>query len=175
MDNQSLLLLLMPFIKALNRFSAPARANPLPQAPWEMLKGWMLYRGGGFNMKFKDFFAKGTQFRVPGFWATTPNREVSDFFMERAYHAGFPPVRWFVKINKARRCWHVSFISRSLIHDAKGKPVEDEFLFTHFSVFTVAKAVWRAAPTPSCPHEIHLNALPDNRQGASNLKLAPWN
>ena len=33
-------------------------------------------------MAFKDFFTKGSQFRVPGFWATTPNREVSIFFTD---------------------------------------------------------------------------------------------
>jgi hypothetical protein len=175
LDNVVLLALLMPFIKALNRFSAPVRSGPLPRVPWNLLKDWTLYRGGGFNMQFKDFFMSGKQFRVPGFWATTPTQKISDSFIERAFHAGFEPIRWIIKIDPVAHCWHVNFISRSLIHNIEGKPMEDEFLFSQFSVFTVSKAVWQSTPTPSCPHEVHLKALPDNRHGAPKLKLAPWN
>jgi len=59
--NISLLTALMPFCRALNRFSAPPRPEAslaqVPQVntkpPWDKLINFQLFRGGGFNMSCK--------------------------------------------------------------------------------------------------------------------------
>jgi len=174
--NVVLLTLLMPFIKALNLFAAPLRKGVTNSVPlWDMLTDYKLFRGGGFDLDFKGFFVKGKQFRVPGFWATTPTKRVADFFMTRAFQANYQPVLWIINIDKDALCWHVNSVARSLIMDSEGKPHEDEFLFTQFSAFEVIEVKWRTgAATPSAPHEIHVNAFPDNRQAPVGLISAPW-
>lgn len=177
MGVEDLLSALMPFIKAMNRYLAPARSRARPQIDLQMMNDndWLLLRGGGFDMQHKGFFQPGVQFRIPGFLAATPTEAVARQFMERAFAAGFPPVRWKIIIDKTRGCFHMNYLSRSLISNKDGKPAEDEFVFTQFSTFKIITADWVDKPTPWHPHEITVEAEPDNLNVPSDLPLAPWN
>ena len=83
-----------------------------------------------------------------------------------------------------KRCKHVNFVAHSLVVDELGDPVEQEYLFTAYSIFTVRSVAWGAG---GAPHRIELDAASDNRveaeggegrwatpAGSEHLPLAPW-
>ncbi len=83
-----------------------------------------------------------------------------------------------------KRCKHVNFVSHSLVVDELGDPVEQEYLFTAYSIFTVRAVAWGEG---GAPHRIELDAATDNRAeaeggdgrwatpaGSEALPPAPW-
>jgi len=85
------------------------------------------------------------------------------------------PVLWVIEIDPNAKCWHVNYLSRSLMCDGQGKPREDEFLFAQFSFFQVKQVDWQADATLDQPHVIRLKAYPDNRKAHLGVPIAPWN
>lgn len=72
------------------------------QVPCEKLTD---FTGVGFDLQHQDFFTPGCEFRIPSFWTTTPSLKIADFFLTRAFQAGFPPVRWIIKVDEKLLCW----------------------------------------------------------------------
>jgi GTP-binding protein EngB required for normal cell division len=179
---EELVVKLAPFVKALNRCASPVRFQTL-QTPWDKLRpDWKLYRGGGFKMEHKSFFKNGTEFTVPGFWATTTSKAVAVCFLERAArNVDLQPVMWIVKVDSVHRCSHVTYLDRTLITRADGSPKEEEFLFTQYSSFKVLNTDWQedenGNPNASqdSPHRIEVQALPNNGSATPVPKAAPWN
>jgi len=125
------------------------------------------FRGGGFDMRFKDFFRIGKTFRQPAFLATSFEQEKADYFMRRSdmQHK----IRWLIHIHPVRKCVHVNLIKKRVPE----LPDEKEYLFVPYSVFTVKSVQWRAG-TNDVPHVIVLEAAPDNREQPLDLEVAPW-
>ena len=71
--------------------------------------------------------------------------------------------------NEAFRCQNASLITKRM----PGVPDEHEYLFTQYSVFTVARFVESPAPTAAAPHVIFLRAAQDNLGHPPRLPLAP--
>ena len=113
------------------------------------------WRGGGFNMAHQGFFTAGKKYRVPGFLATSPRRDATNPFKERAEAAGFRVVQWKFEFDprgdplgagdQARRCKH---INKLRVTHFRG---EDEYLFQAFSPFTVTAADFTTAGTAADP------------------------
>lgn len=73
---------------------------------------------------------------------------------------------WYLEMND-EEMYNAALVERSEF------PGEKEYLFTPYSVFTVAKVCWNAG-TASAPHEIVLLAASDNTAESGDLPLAPW-
>ena len=149
-----------------------------------------VYRGGGFDDAHRDFFAVGKQFRVPGFLATSFSRAKAEEFRRTQEAWGRQGVLWIVRVDPAgeaepsKRCRHVNFVSHSLVADHAGNPLEQEYLFAAYSIFTVRAVAWGEG---GAPHRIELDAASDNGReaeggagrwatpaGSEALPLAPW-
>ena len=97
---------------------------------------------------------------------------------------------WVVRVDPAgehdaaQRCKHVNFVSHSLVDVVPGESVEQEYLFTAYSIFTVRSVAWGQG---GAPHRIELDAASDNAvaaeggagrwatpAGSEGLPLAPW-
>ena len=110
--------------------------------------------------------------------------------MRTAEAFGFQPIMWTVHVDPAgehdlaKRCADVNFVEHSLIDPVSGQSVEEEYLFTAYSIFTVRSVAWGAG---GAPHRIELDAATDNRAEAEggdgdwatpanseDLPLAPW-
>jgi serine/threonine protein kinase len=136
------------------------------------------WRGGGFDEQHRSFFTVGKKYRVPGFLATSLQKNVTQTFMFRAEAAGYPVVQWCIQLDSRsdphgenslqHRCKHVNLIRVTHV------PGEEEYLFAAFSVFTVSEAVWSANPTVQTPHRITIKAAIDNSLEVEDLPLAPW-
>ena len=137
------------------------------------------FRGGGFGdtAATRAFFgAKGQQFRVPQFLATTFKREVANEFVYRAADAlgdgegaANATVLWTIQLDGQQGCLHVNRLTETHVEH------EVEFLFAAFSVFSVVKAEWSTTPTDaSTPHKITIRAAVDNAGEPEDLPLAPW-
>ena len=130
----------------------------------------MCFRGGGFDMKYRNFFVAGREFRQPAYLATSFSKETADAFIERAAESGAEScVRWIVKIDPERKCAHVNLVNKRV----PGLPDEQEYLFAPYSAFKVTSATWNAG-TVSNPHVVELLAAPDNKEEPEDLPLAPW-
>ena len=141
----------------------PEGEEPCPPFPPE----FACVRGGGFDNKYRDFFAPGREFRQPAFLATSFLESTADAFMRRS---SLPvKVKWTIRIDPARKCRHVNLVTRRV----PGLPDEQEYLFAPYSAFTVRSARW-AAGTDDDPHVIELDAAPDNVGPSEDLPLAPW-
>jgi len=131
------------------------------------------WRGGGFRDEFKPFFQriKGKKFRVPGFLATSDDKQVASGFAFKANKA-HPTAMWRVtfdkrgKDNPEYRVQHMSFVSKTLV-DGEG-----EYLFAPYSVFTLVSVKW--STRRNAPHRFTIRAAVDNREEDENLPLAPW-
>ena len=123
------------------------------------------FRGGGFNERFRSFFATTRTFRQPTFLATSLSIDVAESFMRRSPEA--TKILWLIRIDPARKCLHANLVQQS---NALG---EAEYLFAPYSVFTVLHANWNAG-TDSEPHVVELMAAVDNKVEAEDLPLAPW-
>eukprot|EP01045_Picozoa_sp_COSAG04_P008877 COSAG04_NODE_501_length_13363_cov_9.158137_5_plen_759_part_00 len=168
--------------------AAPA-AVPFPD-------GGLTLRGGGFDDVHQGFFTVGKQFRVPGFLATSFERATALRFVRQGEAWCGQGILWVVRVDPtgehdpSKRCKHVNFVSHSLIVDHAGAPVEREYLFAAYSIFTVRSVEWNVeidAATNLVGHRIELDAASDNRAeaeggagqwatpvGSEGLPLAPW-
>ena len=134
--------------------------------------GDQCYRGGGFQNKYRDFFAEGRRFRQPSFLPTSFSKKTAQLFLARSTEES--KVLWIVRIPSPRDdgspgCDHVNLVTKRV----PGLPDEQEFLFTPYSVFTVEHAEWNAGTTER-PHVIELKAAADNKAEPDDLPLAPW-
>ena len=150
-----------------------------------------VYRGGGFDDAHRGFFAVGKQFRVPGFLATSFSRaKAEEFIFNQATAFDKQGILWIVRVDPAgevepsKRCRHVNFVSHSLVADHAGNPLEQEYLFAAYSIFTVRAVAWGEG---GAPHVVELDAASDNNAtaeggqgrwatpaGSEALPLAPW-
>ena len=141
----------------------PDGEEPRPPFPPEFL----CFRGGGFDEKYRDFFAPGREFRQPAFLATSFLASTAEDFIARS---DMPvKAKWLIRIDPARKCRHVNRITRRV----PDLPDEQEYLFAPYSAFTVLSARWGAG-TVADPHVIELQAAPDNKGPSEDLPLAPW-
>ena len=158
--------------------------------------GGVTSRGGGFDDAHQGFFTVGKQYRVPGFLATSFERDTALRFLRTQEAYGHQGMLWVVRVDPAgerdavQRCKHVNFVSHSLIVDHAGVPVEREYLFAAYSIFNVRSVAWNVeidAATHLVGHRIELDAASDNRAeaeggegrwatpvGSQDLPLAPW-
>ena len=138
----------------------------------------------------------GKQYRVPGFLATSFSKAAAVRFLRTQQAWGRQPILWTVHVDPAgerdftKRCKHVNYVSHSLIADHAGAPVEREYLFAAYSIFTVRSVEWNVeidAATNVVGHRIELDAASDNAvaaeggagrwatpAGSEGLPLAPW-
>ena len=58
--------------------------------------GNVCYRGGGFDERYRSFFAAGRQFRQPAYLATSFSQATADGFLARSTMPS--KVRWLVRI-----------------------------------------------------------------------------
>ena len=141
----------------------PEGAEPRPPFPPD----FVCVRGGGFDDRYRDFFAPGREFRQPAFLATSFQEATADAFMRRS---SMPvKAKWLIHIDRARKCRHVNLVTRRV----PNLPDEQEYLFAPYSVFSVRSARW-ASGTDDDPHVIELDAAPDNVGPSEDLPLAPW-
>ena len=130
------------------------------------------WRGGGFNNGLKDFFVVGKYYRCPGFLATSFKKRVSMKFLTMQVNKGIPIMHWIILLDgkgvkdSQYRCMHASFVLKSHVS------VENEFLFSPYSVFQVIQAEWSS--TTSQHHTVVLRAAIDNLNHPGDLPLAPW-
>ena len=74
------------------------------------------YRGGALPDEHRAFFTPGTQYRVPGFLATSFSEDVAYRFYYGAYNDGLPAVKWVIHLDPRGerefrfRCKHVNFV-----------------------------------------------------------------
>jgi hypothetical protein len=122
------------------------------------------FRGGGFDDRYRDFFAPRRHFRIPSYFATSFSQAVADRFLLRSTMP--KKVRWVVR---TQRCVHVNLVTKRV----PGLPDEQEYLFAPYSSFTVRSAEWRAGSDAE-PHIIELVAAADNKAEPEDLPLAPW-
>jgi hypothetical protein len=150
--------------RAINEFCVtPEGEEPRPPFPPD----FVCVRGGGFDNRYRDFFAPGREFRQPAFLATSFLEGTADAFMRRS---SMPvKAKWLIRIDSVRKCRHVNLVTRRV----PGLPDEQEYLFAPYSAFTVRSARW-AAGTNDDPHVIELDAAPDNVGPSEDLPLAPW-
>ena len=150
--------------RAINEFCVtPEGAEPRPPFPPD----FVCVRGGGFDNRYRDFFAPGREFRQPAFLATSFQEATADAFMRRS---SMPvKAKWLIHIDRARKCRHVNLVTRRV----PNLPDEQEYLFAPYSVFSVRSARW-ASGTDDDPHVIELDAAPDNVGPSEDLPLAPW-
>jgi len=150
--------------RAINQLCVtPSGEEPRPPFPPEFL----CFRGGGFDDRYRDFFAPGREFRQPAFLATSFLESTADGFIRRS--AMPVKAKWLIRIDPARKCHHVNRITKRV----PNLPDEREYLFAPYSAFTVISARWRAG-TVADPHVIELHAAPDNIGPSEDLPLAPW-
>ena len=133
-----------------------------------------LWRGSTFNDKFRPFFEGmlGKKYRVPGFLATSENRQIAVAFALKAGGNGHPCVVWRItfdprgKDHPKYRVKHMTFVSKTLIVG------EHEYLFAPYSVFTLASVKW--SEELITPHEFSIRSALDNRKEDEDLPLTPW-
>jgi hypothetical protein len=152
--------------------------------------GGITYRGGGFNDDHRGFFTEGKVFRQPFFLATSFSQATADRFRRTQEAYGRQGIMWVVYTDPAgeqdltKRCKHVNFVKHSLIVDGAGNPIEQEYLFAAYSIFTVRSVSWGVG---GAPHRIELDAASDNKVdaeggaerwatpvGSESLPNAPW-
>ena len=68
------------------------------------------------------------------------------------------------------RCRHVNFLQNTQLP----VEVEEEFLFTPYSVFTVLSLHVPDRPSVQDPVVVQVQAAMDNTEEAEDLPLAPW-
>jgi len=115
-----------------------------------------VYRGGGFDPAHAEFFQVGVKYRVPMYLATSLRRDVAEQFM-RNDNSADEKIIWTILMEAEADMYNASLVHRTYFAG------EAEYLFTPFSVFTVADVSWRAG-TASRPHRITLKASADNKQ-----------
>ena len=129
--------------------------------------GDVCFRGGGFDSRYRGFFAQGRKFRQPAYLATSFSEQVARrFLVERG---GSDCVLWRVRIDPVRKCVHVNLVTKRV----PGLEDEKEYLFAPYSAFTVLRSEWNAGTTAE-PHVIELLAAVDNKKESEELPLAPW-
>ena len=113
----------------------------------------------------------GQKYRVPGFLATSDNRDIAAAF---AFNAGnaHPCAVWRImfdprgKGHPEYRVKHMTFVSKTLIAG------ENEYLFAPYSVFTLVLVEWSAKLI--VPHEFTILSALDNKEEDEDLPLTPW-
>ena len=159
-DKKKLLKYVLPIAKVM-KVMLTARRGQFPPSG-------ITYRGAVLPREHLWFYKlPGRQYRVPGYLATSFEKETAKFFAERQEalqgHA-HPMVLFVVKVdprgedNEEYRCWNAGYITKSM-----GCQDEFEFLFVPYSVFTVEKFEERQR-TPDNPYSyiITVNAARDN-------------
>ena len=159
--------------KALNDLCVVRR--PIDQKVPSFPPGGICWRGGVLPDEHRSFYVSGKKYRVPGFLATSFDKNVSQQFLYNAWKGQkFPPIQWQIKVHPKGaqdfnyKCKHVNLVLNSHVGN------EVEFLFAAYSVFTVTRVTWSANATDNKPHVIQLEAAIDNSKEPEDLPLAPW-
>jgi len=128
------------------------------------------YRGGGILKQYQSFYQKDVKYRAPMFLSTSGIKAVTHSFMSRIEPPS-EPILWIFHFDEEKRCVNVNYLERSM---AFSPLVEDEFLFSSYSVFTVIDFNWQDQPTWKNPHEVRLKVAPDSKEEPEDLPLAYW-
>jgi hypothetical protein len=131
------------------------------------------WRGGGFRDEFRPFFQnmKGKKYRVPGFLATSVDKQVAIGFVHKVKKDN-PRAMWRITFDKRGekhveyRVQHMSFVSKTLVEG------EGEYLFAPYSVFKLVSIKWSG--NLKKPHLFTIKAALDNQDEDEDLPLAPW-
>ena len=134
------------------------------------------WRGGGFRRYHRAFFEGilGKKYRVPGFLATSLNREIAAAFAFKAVSSSpcHPCAVWRItfdprgKEHPEYRVRHMTLVSKTLVAG------EHEYLFAPYSVFTLVSVKWSVKLIE--PHEFTIRAARDNKEEDECLPLSPW-
>ena len=140
--------------------------------------GGVLYRGTAFDeVAHSNFFkdAVGHKIRIPGFFPTSFDEAVARRFLGMAYRQGRIGVMFRVQVDP-RGEKHPNYLTRNANLIRKRDPGlvnEFEYLFTQYSVFTVARFVPSITPDDRTPHLVFLRPVHDNLGQPEGLPLAP--
>jgi len=63
----------------------------------------LIFRGGGFDERHREFFTQNKKFRQPAYLATSFSKDVAKIFMGRAAK-GQSKMLWLVRIHPVRKC-----------------------------------------------------------------------
>ena len=114
---------------------------------------------------------QGQKYRVPGFLATSDNRQIAVAFAFKA-NKSHPCVIWRItfdprgKLQTKYHVQHMSFVSKTLIES------ENEYLFAPYSVFKLVSIKW--SEELSDAHEFTIRATRNNKEEDEHLSLTPW-
>ena len=117
LDNPAMLQHTVPLALAINELSIVRGARDASQVHFPL--GGILWRAGGLPREHMGFYQPGIKYRVPGFFATSSSKEVTDNFAYRAYDQGSPVVRWQILLDSRGeesmlyRCKHVNYVTSS--------------------------------------------------------------
>jgi len=167
-DIPVLVQLALPLIAGLNELCVERKKG---QRTIQWPADHTLYRGAGLPVDYQHQFKLGLKYRCPMYLSTSTNKlNVSQkVFCHRAQlELNLPPVLYIIRLNSQLGCCHVNYIEKTNIEG------ESEFLFVPYSVFTVLKVDWKAAPTWIDPHVIELEAAVDNQLEPEDLPLIYW-
>ena len=185
-DDAELLSLIEPLISAINTLQVVRRIN-IGANVAEMIYPkvgesgmWELYRGGGITDEGIDFFESlvDKTFRVPGFLATSTERNVAFKFMCFADDYDLIGVFYTISLDPRGkddpryRCKNVNYVERSKVADKAGKVLEAEYLFTQYSAFSVQKVERGYADSPY--HMVYLEAKLDSRFVPEDVPTCPF-
>jgi len=129
----------------------------------------VVYRGSGLPEDKKDFYSKGTCYRVPMYFATSVKKNVALEILEYL-SPSLQPVLWYIHFSREQN-FRVNYIS-SKNNDFETE--SDEFLFEPYSAFKVRSVNWKSKPTWKNPHELHLDAFGDSLTELGSLTKASW-
>jgi hypothetical protein len=128
------------FVCIINEVLVQRRRDPLASIRPSPPDG-LVYRGGGMEKKYLSFFTQGKKYRVPGFLATSFDKNIAKTFWERAVmYQGVHAVLWTIKVTAA--CMHVNYVKNTHVAN------EQEYLFTPYSPFQVIKVSCCWGPIP---------------------------
>ena len=186
-DDLSLLQHVAPICKSLNsRLVCRRVSDGLGTFP----PGGILYRGCAITDQELNFYrVAGQKFRIPAYFSTSFKENTARAFLRRAwtYHndngATKPGVLLKIQVDPRGKddpawlCKNVNLVKSRMRyhHGATTTEIPDEFeyLFTQYSVFTVAKFVESPSPNYRTPHVLYLRAADDNALEPPGLLLAP--
>ena len=140
--------------------------------------GGTLYRGALFDdPAHVDFYkdAVGHKIRIPGLFPTSFRKAKAEAFLSMWYNHGRIGVLFQLIVDPrgATDQRHLTRNANLIRKRAPGLPDEFEYLFTQYSVFTVARFVPSSTPDDCTPHLVFLRPVHDNQGQPEGLPLAP--
>ena len=141
-------------------------------------RGGVCYRGTAFDEAahanfFKD--AVGHKIRIPGLFPTSFDKRTAQRFLGTTYQQGRIGIMFRVLVDP-RGETNPNYLTRNANLIRKRDPGlgdEFEYLFTQYSVFTVARFVLSTTPDDRTPHLVFLRPVHDNLGQPEGLPLAP--